>query len=1374
MKQPTVISILALNNLALTRQCLESIFEHTGAPYEICVVNQASTDGTREYLDGLGDRIDVVHLPKNVGFIGGNNLVMERYPDRDIVLLNNDTLVEKGWLEALVNRAYSLTKIGIVGAKLVYPDGRLQEAGGEIFRDGSGRNIGKNDDPDRHIYNVYRDVDYCSGACLFIKRMVLNRVGYLDDIFSPAYWEDTDLCFRARKDGWRVVYEPEARVVHLEGATAGMPGRKSLSQSLQERNKPKFMARWGEALKFHRRNVFDVRPRGGKEQILVVLPFLPMYDRAAGEKRWFHTLKILTRHFDITFLARNGAGQLKYINELEKMGITVFHTDQSRLELMGCNEKGPLRIDFPLLLESNDFKAVIVGFYHMAHQYARDIREHSPRSVLIVDSYDLCWVRQRRKADLSGEARDIWEALEVKRRELAMYRRTDMVLTVTEEDRRRLRDELPDVSVGVSTDIHPLTCENRQGRGRDLVFVGNYKHDPNEDAVLYFAREIFPLIREEIPGIKLYVVGNSPTPPVQALASDDIDVTGFVPEVTPYLLDSRVFVVPLRYGAGLKGKIGEALAAGIPIVTTSIGAEGMNLVHRKNAMIGDAPGDFARCVVDAYKDDALWDTLSIEGRRLADKSYSVRAVEKHWLEIIDFIGGGRKVREEPGPRMDTGFETTASRADGFTRISLPPELVPDVSIVIPVYNNLNLTRTCWTSVRKNTGRPHQVIIVDNASTENVAFEADQNNLEVIRNETNRGFAYACNQGIMYSHGDFVVILNNDTIVTPGWLERLIWHMEDDQDIGILGVTTNYAGSEQQIPVAYKTEKQLYDFSEDIYRKHRHRRKETRKVVAVCVVLRRKMLRAAGLFDTRFGLGNFEDDDICLRARLAGYKVAFARDVFIHHAGSKTFQALKVDYGRLMEENRKKYEAKWAPVAREFCHCHAGGVAETEKHYMSTTEAESGDETMSTVGERLTEDVTSDVAPDCGESPSQPAGRPIFVFAEYGGSADTHRDLRVCGDAVNAIPIGYRTDDGGMGADGGGGLGKETSVAASILNKVQGMDEDTVFFLGPGTVVTPGWMIALESALSDRDVGCALAMSNKGLGEDFAEPGYRKLGKPFIRFAAKHAKAWQGRVEHMDIGFPAAMAVKKEALLEHGLSDEFGTPAILLDLQRRLADNGLRIVCAKEAYVHAADIASEEAAKETRAVLELLAARTCLGEEETETSLEHLNRALVAKSDYTEAIYERGLVLSLMGNKQEAIADFRRVLELRPSDSRAANNLGCLHFEMGNEEEAERRFRDAVRTDAGNWEARKNLADLLLRRGSSDEAIEIYSSLIQEHGRRPGVYASVAGVFADLGDLESAEHLFEMALQVFPADETARRGLMAVRSAMSSTSKAGRS
>jgi GT2 family glycosyltransferase/tetratricopeptide (TPR) repeat protein/glycosyltransferase involved in cell wall biosynthesis len=611
------------------------------------------------------------------------------------------------------------------------------------------------------------------------------------------------------------------------------------------------------------------------------------------------------------FLARNGLGQQKYVNALEAMGMTVFHTDQTRLAQMGIEAAGPVWIDFPALLKANDFKAIIIGFYHVAHQYYRDIRAYSPKSYLIIDSFDLCHVRERRRAELTGDPRMIWRAADVKRQELAMYRRADMVLTVTEADRQTLRAEVPGLAVGISTDIHPVIEGAVPSDRRDLIFIGNFKHDPNEDAVVYFAREVLPAIKQVLPEARLNLVGNSPGEKVLALASPDIVVTGFVPDVTPYLMQSRVYVVPLRYGAGLKGKIGEALAAGIPIVTTSIGAEGMGLVHRKNAMIADGPADFAACVAEVYRDQALWEQLSREGRQLAEANYSYATVETYWREIFEQIDKGRPA----GGRQD---DSVALRQAGCVRPPEAPEIAARVSIVIPVHNNLKITRDCWTSIRKNTAIPYEAVIVDNGSTEDVAYEADQNNLRVVREERNMGFAHACNRGIRSTHGEYVVILNNDTIVTPGWLERLVWHLDNDPTAGIVGPSTNFAAGVQQIPVAYKSEKGLYDFSESIGARFVRKATEVDKIVGVCMVLRRSMLEDIGLFDTRFGIGNFEDDDICLRARLGGYKILWARDAFIHHAGSKTFQALKIDYAALMETNRKRFLDKWelAVVGRD--------------------------------------------------------------------------------------------------------------------------------------------------------------------------------------------------------------------------------------------------------------------------------------------------------------------------------------------------------------------------------------------------------------------------------------------------------------------------
>lgn len=1313
-----VISILALNNLDLTRQCIESIFDHTEGEYRVCVFNQGSDDGTKEYLDGLGDRIDAIHSPKNLGFVTGNNKVMEKYPDSDVILLNNDTIVRPGWLAALRECAYSDPAVGIVGAKLVYPDGRLQEAGGEIFQDGTGRNIGKFDDPERHIYNVRRDVDYCSGACLYLKRDVLNQIGYLDEVFSPAYWEDTDICFRARSAGFRVVYEPTAEVIHLEGATAGSPEKRTLSGQLQARNKPIFMKRWGEELKRHRQNVFEIRSESGKDKILIIQPFLPMYDRAAGEKRWFHTLKILASHYEVVFLARNGTGQLKYINEVEKMGITVFHTDQSRLKHMDCDLKGPVWIDFPLLLKSNDFKAVIVGFYHVAHQYYKDIRQYSPRSVFIIDSFDVCYVRQKRKAQLSGDPKALWAAEETKRLELDMYRRADMVLTVTEKDRATLLEEAPDLNVGISTDIHPVTEDAGEAEREGIVFVGNFNHDPNVDAVEYFMEEIWAGIAEKVPGLRFYIVGNAPNEKVKSYESDDVVVTGFVPEVIPYLLKARAFVVPLRYGAGLKGKIGEALSCGIPIVTTSIGAEGMELVHRRSALVADEPGEFAELVAEVCSDSDLWDTLSREGKALARRNYSYETVENYWTEVFDFISAGRPEKREPmAGRKEGGYRWPKS----------VPAVCPDTGIVIPVYNQLDATRNCWASIRKNTSIPYQLVLVDNGSSDEVAYEADQNNIQVVRNAENTGFANACNQGILATCGDYVVIMNNDTIVPPGWLTRLMWHMENDEHAGIVGPSTSFASTIQQIPVTYKNERGLYELNEEVYEKNRHKSVEVDKVVGVCMLMRRKMLREIGLFDTRFGIGNFEDDDICLRARLAGYKVLWAKDVFVHHEGSKTFRSIDVDYAGLMRENREKFREKWTRVALHF------GAAQSE------------------AGEGTGEPAAATAQASSAAAAGHGASGPVVVTSIRGGGplADTVASLENC--APGPVYVATRAPDSPCGAN--TITPKEgQAISGAVLEFAGEFEGETLFFIAEGAVATPDWAGPLEALLEADDVGCAVSSSNAGWGPQMIKPAYSKTGKPLAKFARRNALEHKGRVEILKSGFPCAMAIKKDVLLEAGMSTEFTSTGMFVDLQRRLRDMGKRVLCAKDSYVHFENGCDKSTETETGAALKLESAGDAVKRGEIESALEELNSALAFKPDYAEALYERGVVLALAGKPSEARADFEKVVELNPGDSRALNNLGCIHFNEGNANAAEEAFNRAIEAHAGNWEAKKNLADLYLASGKPSEGMNLYHMLIKEHGDRPEVYTSLAGVFAQAGDDLTAHDLLKSAARLAPDDQ----------------------
>jgi len=195
-----------------------------------------------------------------------------------VILLNNDTIVNRGWMESLVEFAEKTPDCGAVGSKLIYPDGRLQEAGGIIFSDGNGWNYGRGMDPSDPKFNFVREVDYISGASLMVRKDLWDEIGGLDDRFSPAYFEDSDLCFEVRKHGYKVYYQPKSSIIHFEGTTNGTDinnGRKRY----QITNRPKFVEKWKDALKFQYpyqfENVEKASARGIKESILVIDPFLP-------------------------------------------------------------------------------------------------------------------------------------------------------------------------------------------------------------------------------------------------------------------------------------------------------------------------------------------------------------------------------------------------------------------------------------------------------------------------------------------------------------------------------------------------------------------------------------------------------------------------------------------------------------------------------------------------------------------------------------------------------------------------------------------------------------------------------------------------------------------------------------------------------------------------------------------------------------------------------------------------------------------------------------------------------------------------------------------------------------------------------------------
>ncbi|MEW5805862.1 MAG: glycosyltransferase [Acidobacteriota bacterium] len=634
------------NNLLFTRQYLEAVVPELGGDAELIIVDDASTDDTQKHLaswkdslkESLKGRIHILQNVENIGFLKSCNRGARIARGKYILFLNNDTVPHGGFADHLMRLAETDEKVGAVGAKLIYPDGRLQEAGGIVFRDGSAKNYGRYKTADMPQYNFIREVDYCSGACLLVRKALFDKVGGFDERFSPAYYEDTDLCFSIRQMGYKVLYQPLCVVKHHEGVSCGKDVYTSIKR-YQEVNRVKFVEKWKCVLsqqfppeeRFY--EMASDRRRG--KNILVIYHQLPAHDRNSGALRLFNILKILTgQGHRLTFFAhRPQDDQNRYKVDLEQIGVMVAPLFKKGEGISMRTLKR--RFFLKKFLALNPCDLVWFVHYDMGQHYLKLCRKYGKQTKLITDSVDVHFLREGRMAELLDDEKMMLRSLRTKRQELSIYGQSDLTIAITNEEKEMLMKELPQVRIEVIPNIHDIASKISGFHSRDhLLFVGGYGHPPNPDAVKYFNRDIFPLIKKEILRLNLFVVGQYIDALIKESGSNETIFTGPVDDLQSYMQSCRVFVAPLRFGAGLKGKIGEAMASGIPVVTTSIGAEGMNVVDGENILIGDTPGDFAERVIMVYSDEALWKKISSNAIRFVEENYSSRVIGRKIDDMI--------------------------------------------------------------------------------------------------------------------------------------------------------------------------------------------------------------------------------------------------------------------------------------------------------------------------------------------------------------------------------------------------------------------------------------------------------------------------------------------------------------------------------------------------------------------------------------------------------------------------------------------------------------------------------------------------------------------------------------------------------------------
>ena len=593
-------------NALLTYTCLKSIHANSApGSYEVLVMDDGSPETAADSLAAVTG-VRFIRNETNMGFVRSCNRAAALACGAVLVFLNNDTIVTPGWLEALTAVLRNRPDAGLVGAKLVYADGRLQEAGGLVWRDASAWNYGRGDDPNKPEYNYVREVDYCSGACIAVDRALFHEIGGFDVRFAPAYCEDADLAFAVRRAGRKVYYQPLAKVVHFEGSTSGTDVAAGVKRH-QVLNQSALRAKWENALALHRPNGLAPeleRDRWATRRILTIDACMLTPDQDSGSQRTQRVLELLVGlGCKVTFIADNLEYREPYVTMLQQAGIEVqFHPYvRSIPEFLGKH--------------GGEFDVVVIARHYIAAKHIEAVRTFAPKALIVFDTHDLHFLREERLAALGGGGDPPAAVRSSREAELALIRKADITLVVSPVEKDLLDKLVPESKVIVQTNIHELQPRGKRFAERDgLLFIGGFRHPPNTDGVLWYANEILPRLRKKLPGVRTYIVGSDVPASIEKLAAADFIVTGYVPDVSPYFTGCRVSISPLRYGAGVKGKINLAMSYGVPVVATTSSIEGMHLTPGLDVLVGDDPEAFAAAVARVYADERLWQTLAEGGR----------------------------------------------------------------------------------------------------------------------------------------------------------------------------------------------------------------------------------------------------------------------------------------------------------------------------------------------------------------------------------------------------------------------------------------------------------------------------------------------------------------------------------------------------------------------------------------------------------------------------------------------------------------------------------------------------------------------------------------------------------------------------------------
>ena len=633
---PKVSVIIPVHNkFNVTYFCLCALlFAANRVNFEVVVVDDGSEDDTLD-LSSIAPNVTYCRNEVAQGFVRACNLGASHARGEYLVFLNNDTEPTVGWLDELLLTFDNFDGVGMAGAKLLYPDGRLQEAGGIVWNNGNPWNYGRLANPWDPRFCYARQADYLSGAAVMLPRSVWDDVGGFSDEFAPAYFEDTDLCFKVRDAGYKTFFVPTSIVYHFEGISNGTDVNTSTGlKRYQEINRPKFKRKWASAVQ----NNGDegtypdlAKDRGILGRVLFIDSQTPKPDIDAGSYATIKEMRLVqSLGYKVTFAASNMAFMGHYDEDLNRLGIETVHA--------------PFYLSIDELLEKrgNEFDIVYITRYYVANHVIPSIRNHAPNVKILFNNCDLHFLRELRIALRNKSPEAMQHAIKVRDEELSIMRQVDVVLSYNEVEHAVITSHNLDSTKVVKCPWVVETCDPSRIPGFEtrvgFAFLGGYGHPPNVEAVEFFVREVMPLLRKRLPCVVFNVYGSSVPTSIKNLASDDVNIIGYVETVDEVYNQNRLFIAPLLTGAGIKGKVLGALSYGIPTVLSPVAAESTGVRDGLECAIAQTPEEWVDAICKLYHDQDAWEAMSRNALEFTQRFYSFENGKKLMKDAFEAVG----------------------------------------------------------------------------------------------------------------------------------------------------------------------------------------------------------------------------------------------------------------------------------------------------------------------------------------------------------------------------------------------------------------------------------------------------------------------------------------------------------------------------------------------------------------------------------------------------------------------------------------------------------------------------------------------------------------------------------------------------------------